>query len=158
MATTYDTTSFHPDNGCNVLFWCFNYRIRNYTFISWRWRQRVPPRNGNYLSYILQIYTLTTEAIYSSETLVTTYKTTIISGGGTKSTRYCGHFWPIVQAPDDRWGWLWSNYFYPEGVCRRILWKMVTNILVHISTLKMGVIRFSETLKITNETTQCLNP
>jgi hypothetical protein len=25
--------------------------------------------------------------------------------GGTKSTRYCGHFWPIVQAPDDRWGW-----------------------------------------------------
>jgi hypothetical protein len=22
--------------------------------------------------------------------------------GGTKSTRYCGHFWPIVQAPDDR--------------------------------------------------------
>jgi hypothetical protein len=25
--------------------------------------------------------------------------------GGTKSTRYCGHFWPIVQTPDDRWGW-----------------------------------------------------
>jgi hypothetical protein len=22
--------------------------------------------------------------------------------GGTKSTRYCGHFWPIVQAPDGR--------------------------------------------------------
>jgi hypothetical protein len=22
--------------------------------------------------------------------------------GGTKSTRYCGHFWPIVQSPDDR--------------------------------------------------------
>jgi hypothetical protein len=30
--------------------------------------------------------------------------------GGTKSTRYCGHFWPIVQALDDRWGWLWSNW------------------------------------------------
>jgi hypothetical protein len=28
---------------------------------------------------------------------------------GTKPTRYCGQFWPIVQAPDDRWGWLWSN-------------------------------------------------
>jgi hypothetical protein len=31
--------------------------------------------------------------------------------GGTKSLdtgqvpRYCGHFWPIVQTPDDRWGW-----------------------------------------------------
>jgi hypothetical protein len=31
--------------------------------------------------------------------------------GGTKSTRYCGHFWPTVQAPDDRWGWLWSNWW-----------------------------------------------
>jgi hypothetical protein len=31
--------------------------------------------------------------------------------GGTKSTRYCGHFWPIVQAPDDRWGWLWSSWW-----------------------------------------------
>jgi hypothetical protein len=28
-----------------------------------------------------------------------------------KSTRDCGHFWPIVQAPDDRWGWLWSNWW-----------------------------------------------
>jgi hypothetical protein len=25
--------------------------------------------------------------------------------------RYCDHFWPIVQAPDDRWGWLWSNWW-----------------------------------------------
>jgi hypothetical protein len=31
--------------------------------------------------------------------------------GGTKSTRYCDHFWPILQAPDDRWGWLWSNWW-----------------------------------------------
>jgi hypothetical protein len=30
--------------------------------------------------------------------------------GGTYVTRYCGHFWPIVQ-PDDRWGWLWSNWW-----------------------------------------------
>jgi hypothetical protein len=35
----------------------------------------------------------------------------IISGGGTKSTRHCGHSWPIVQAADDRWGWLWSNWW-----------------------------------------------
>jgi hypothetical protein len=27
------------------------------------------------------------------------------------STRYCGHFWPIVQTPDDRGGWLWSNWW-----------------------------------------------
>jgi hypothetical protein len=31
--------------------------------------------------------------------------------GWTKSTRYCGHFWPIVQAPDDSWGWLWINWW-----------------------------------------------
>jgi hypothetical protein len=34
----------------------------------------------------------------------------LLDGGGTKSTRYCGHFWPIVQVPYDRWGWLWSNW------------------------------------------------
>jgi hypothetical protein len=22
---------------------------------------------------------------------------------------YYGHYWPIVPAPDDRWGWLWRN-------------------------------------------------
>jgi hypothetical protein len=22
---------------------------------------------------------------------------------------YCGHYWPIVPAPDDRWWWLWRN-------------------------------------------------
>jgi hypothetical protein len=27
------------------------------------------------------------------------------------SPRYCGHVWPIVQAPDDRWWWLWSNWW-----------------------------------------------
>jgi hypothetical protein len=30
------------------------------------------------------------------------------SWGETESTWYCGHYWPIVPAPDDRW-WLWSN-------------------------------------------------
>jgi hypothetical protein len=23
---------------------------------------------------------------------------------------YCGHYWPIVPAPDDRWWWLWRNW------------------------------------------------
>jgi hypothetical protein len=27
-----------------------------------------------------------------------------LSGVGL-SPLYCGHFWPIVPAPDDRWGW-----------------------------------------------------
>jgi hypothetical protein len=27
------------------------------------------------------------------------------------SPLYCGHFCPIVLAPDDRWGWLWSNWW-----------------------------------------------
>jgi hypothetical protein len=24
---------------------------------------------------------------------------------------YCGHYWPIVPAPDDRWWWLWINWW-----------------------------------------------
>jgi hypothetical protein len=28
------------------------------------------------------------------------------SWGETESTWYCGHYWPIVPAPDDRWWWL----------------------------------------------------
>jgi hypothetical protein len=30
---------------------------------------------------------------------------------------YCGHYWPIVPAPDDRWWWLWRNWWneYWEG-------------------------------------------
>jgi hypothetical protein len=35
----------------------------------------------------------------------------IIASGMGLSPLYCGHFWPIVPAPDDRWGWLWSNWW-----------------------------------------------
>jgi hypothetical protein len=24
---------------------------------------------------------------------------------------YCGHYWPIVPAPDDGWWWLWRNWW-----------------------------------------------
>jgi hypothetical protein len=34
----------------------------------------------------------------------------IVSGVGL-SPLYCGHFWPVVPAPDDRWGWLSSNWW-----------------------------------------------
>jgi hypothetical protein len=37
--------------------------------------------------------------------------------GGTNNPRYCGHFWPIVQTPDDRWGWLWSNWWNMPSAC-----------------------------------------
>jgi hypothetical protein len=39
---------------------------------------------------------------------------------------YCGHYWSIVQALDDRWWWLWRNWLnedwqgkheYPETTC-----------------------------------------
>jgi hypothetical protein len=30
--------------------------------------------------------------------------------GEAQSTWYCGHYWPIIPAPDDRWCWLWSNW------------------------------------------------
>jgi hypothetical protein len=29
----------------------------------------------------------------------------------TESTWYCGHYWPIVPVPDDRWWWLWRNWW-----------------------------------------------
>jgi hypothetical protein len=34
-----------------------------------------------------------------------------VASGVGLSPLYCGHFWPIVPAPDDRWGWLWSNWW-----------------------------------------------
>jgi hypothetical protein len=51
----------------------------------------------------------------------------ILSGASlTESTWYCGQYWPIVPAPDDRWWWLWSNWWsedwqrkpkYSEKMC-----------------------------------------
>jgi hypothetical protein len=26
------------------------------------------------------------------------------------SAWYCGHYWPILTTPDDKWWWLWSNW------------------------------------------------
>jgi hypothetical protein len=45
--------------------------------------------------------------------------------GETESTRYVGHYWPIVPAPDDWWWWLWSDWWnnwqgkpkYSEKTC-----------------------------------------
>jgi hypothetical protein len=34
-----------------------------------------------------------------------------IASGVGLSPSYCGHYWPIVPAPDDRWAWLWSNWW-----------------------------------------------
>jgi hypothetical protein len=31
--------------------------------------------------------------------------------GGDYVPRYSGHFWPVVQGPDERGGWLWSNWW-----------------------------------------------
>jgi hypothetical protein len=42
---------------------------------------------------------------------------------------YCGHYWPIVPAPDDRWWWLWRNWWnenwqgkpkYSEKTCSSV--------------------------------------
>jgi hypothetical protein len=49
-----------------------------------------------------------------------------IASGLGLSPLHCGHFWPIVPAPDDKWGWLWSNWWnedwqgkpkYSEKIC-----------------------------------------
>jgi hypothetical protein len=39
------------------------------------------------------------------------FKSFFIASGVGLSPLYCGHFWPIVPAPDDGWGWLWSNWW-----------------------------------------------
>jgi hypothetical protein len=38
-------------------------------------------------------------------------------------SRYCGHYWPIVPAPDDRWWWLWRNWLVQS--VSRFTWKSV---------------------------------
>jgi hypothetical protein len=37
------------------------------------------------------------------------FRVFFIASGVGLSPFYCGHFWPILPAPDDRWRWLWSN-------------------------------------------------
>jgi hypothetical protein len=53
-----------------------------------------------------------------------------IASGAWLSPLYCGHFWPIVPATDDRWGWLWSTWWnedwkgklkYSENTCPALL-------------------------------------
>jgi hypothetical protein len=43
--------------------------------------------------------------------LIPRFSMFFIASGVELSPLYCGHFWPIVPAPDDRWGWLWSNWW-----------------------------------------------
>jgi hypothetical protein len=43
--------------------------------------------------------------------IIRSMETIIIASGVGLSPLYCGHFWPIVLAPDDRLGWLWSNWW-----------------------------------------------
>jgi hypothetical protein len=43
-------------------------------------------------------YFLSTKTIFFLISLISTFG-------------YCGHYWPIVLAPDDRWWWLWRNWW-----------------------------------------------
>jgi hypothetical protein len=36
---------------------------------------------------------------------------------------YCGHYWPIIPAPDDRWGWLWKNWRNKDWQGKPKYWK-----------------------------------
>jgi hypothetical protein len=47
-----------------------------------------------------------------------------IASGLGLSSLYCGHFWPIVPAPDDRWGWLWSSWWMKFGRGNRSTWRI----------------------------------
>jgi hypothetical protein len=62
-----------------------------------------------YLSYISEMILY----IYGRRTICRLNRSVIFFKfvGSDEVPRYCGHFWPIVQTPDDRWGWLWSNWW-----------------------------------------------
>jgi hypothetical protein len=58
------------------------------------------------------IFTLCYLLLQLSPAFVSLPKPLIFFASGVGlSPLYCGHFWPIVPAPDNRWGWLWSNWW-----------------------------------------------
>jgi hypothetical protein len=56
-----------------------------------------------------------------------------IASGVGLSPLYCGHFWPIVPAPDDRRGWLWRLEQLVEW--RLVIRKIKTKCCSHLGTL-----------------------
>jgi hypothetical protein len=43
--------------------------------------------------------------------------------GETELTWYCGHYWHIVPAPDDRWWSLWSNWWNEDWQGKPKYWE-----------------------------------
>jgi hypothetical protein len=43
--------------------------------------------------------------------------------GEAESTWYCGHYWPIVPAPVDRWWWLWRSRWNENWQEKRKYWE-----------------------------------
>jgi hypothetical protein len=77
-------------------------------------------------------YVRVRECKFLGSLILTLYSAQLFLWGGTKSTRYCDHFWHIVQTPDDRWGWLRSNWWnedwqgkpkYSEKTCPSKTWS-----------------------------------
>jgi hypothetical protein len=50
------------------------------------------------------------------------------------SPLYCGHFWPIVPAPDDRWEWLWSNWWNEDWQRKPKYYEKRTSPSANLST------------------------
>jgi hypothetical protein len=64
-----------------------------------------------------------------------------IASGVGLSPLYCGHFWPILPAPDHRWGWLWSNWWNEDWQEKP---KYSENILsLHSLLINIKVFRYS---------------
>jgi hypothetical protein len=58
---------------------------------------------------ITTVYWETSEPVFHTVTTGYFFIFSFMGWGETESTWYCGHYWPIVPAPDDRRWWLWSS-------------------------------------------------
>jgi hypothetical protein len=77
----------------------------NWTYFLWLCLKKVQ-------EYQLKIQTYAKNSLY--ETMLW-YATFFVHSWNQRgmglSPLYCGHSWPIVPAPRDRWWWLWSNWW-----------------------------------------------
>jgi hypothetical protein len=82
---------------------------------------------------VLTAYTVSTFQLFNSNFPYSFFFLFLV--GWNWVSWYCGHYWPIVPAPDDRWWWLWRNWWnidwqgkpkYSEKTCPMPLCSVAT--------------------------------
>jgi hypothetical protein len=70
---------------------------------------RVTQETSGMIDSVLSVYRRKHFTFYND--IFVPFLSLFIASGVGLSPLYCGHFWPIIPAPDDWWGWLWSNWW-----------------------------------------------